>query len=97
MRGLRPLPRLLVTDTYAHLSKRGFAFSASLGNMARRFEVGHQKGSMSEVEWDLVYQGDPETLVKLRRYNVGDVVTTIALRKRLLELGLLGMPRWWTP
>jgi uncharacterized protein YprB with RNaseH-like and TPR domain len=95
--GLKQLPRLLVTDTYAHLPKRGAAFSASLGNMTKRFEVKHQKGSMSEAEWDLAYQGDPDTLEKLRKYNVGDVMATIALRERLLELGLLGAPRWWGP
>lgn len=95
--GLRPLPRLLVTDTYAHLPKRGSAFSASLGNMTQRFDVKHRKGSMSEAEWDLAYQGDPDALEKLRRYNIGDVRATIALRERLLELGLLGAPRWWSP
>jgi uncharacterized protein YprB with RNaseH-like and TPR domain len=95
--GLKPLPRLLVTDTYAHLPKRGSAFSASLGNMTQRFDVRYQKGKMSEVEWDLAYHGDPDALVKLRRYNIGDVAATIALRERLLELGLLGVPRWWSP
>lgn len=95
--GLKPLPRLMVTDTYAHFPKRGQAFSASLGNLAQRFEVGKRKGSMSEAEWDAAYNGDPEALVKLRRYNCNDVDTTIALRKRLLELNLLGPPRWWTP
>jgi RNase_H superfamily len=95
--GLRPLPKLLVTDTYAHLPKRGQAFSASLGNLTRRFDVRHQKGAMSEVAWDLAYQGDLGALEKLRRYNTRDVLATIALRERLLELGLLGEPRWWTP
>jgi uncharacterized protein YprB with RNaseH-like and TPR domain len=95
--GLQPLPKLLVTDTYAHIPKRGSAFSASLGNMTKRFDVKHQKGTMSEYEWDLAYQGDPDALVKLRRYNIGDVNATIALWERLRELGLLGSPRWWRP
>jgi uncharacterized protein YprB with RNaseH-like and TPR domain len=95
--GLDPLPRLLVTDTYAHIPKRGSAFSASLGNITQRFAVTHQKGSMSEVEWDLAYHGDPDALARLRRYNIGDVLATIALRKELLALGLLGAPRWWSP
>lgn len=95
--GLQPLPRLLVSDTYAHLPKRGQAFSASLGNMAQRFGVAHQKGSMSEVEWDAAYHGDPDALAKLETYNKGDVLTTLALRDRLLELGLLGAPRPWVP
>jgi uncharacterized protein YprB with RNaseH-like and TPR domain len=95
--GLKQLPRLLVTDTYAHLPKRGQAFSASLGNMTKRFGVRHQKGSMSEYDWDLAYQGDPDALARLKKYNTGDVLATIGLRKREVELNLLGPPRWWTP
>ena len=95
--GLEPLPHLLVSDTYEHLPKRGLAFSASLGNMARRFKLTHQKGSMSEYGWELVYTGDREALERLRTYNIGDVFTTLKLRRRLLELGLLGPPRVWHP
>ena len=95
--GLRPLGRLLISDTYAHFPKRGQAFSASLGNLAQRFEVDHQKGHMSEVDWDGAYHGRPEALEKLKVYNVGDVNTTLDLRAKLLELGLLGPPRTWHP
>lgn len=94
--GLEPLHRVLISDTYAHLPRRGAAFSASLGNMAQRFEVEHQKGHMSEVDWDLAYSGDKDALAKLREYNVGDCYTTLALRKKLLELGVLGHPRTWS-
>jgi hypothetical protein len=93
--GLPPLRSLLVSDTYAHLPKRGQAFSASLGNLAQRFEVEHQKGHMSEVDWDQAYHGDAEALEKLRTYNLGDCYTTLGLRSKLLELGLLGAPRIW--
>jgi uncharacterized protein YprB with RNaseH-like and TPR domain len=95
--GLAPLGRILVTDTYAHLPKRGQAFSASLGNMTQRFGVKYRKGSLSEYDWDLVYNGEPDALERLRKYNVGDVLATIALREKLRELGLLGAPRWWSP
>jgi hypothetical protein len=93
--GLDPLRSVLLSDTYAHIPKRGSAFSASLGNMAQRFEVGREKGSMSEVDWDLAYHNDAEALEKLRTYNVGDCHTTLALRSKLLELGILGPPRVW--
>lgn len=95
--GLAPLPRLLVSDTYSGLPKRGRAFSASLGNMAQRFGVDHQKGHMSEVDWDEVFAGDRDALERLRVYNVGDVMTTLTLRRRLIELNLLRSPRVWTP
>jgi hypothetical protein len=95
--GLDPLPRLLVSDTYAHFPKRGQAFSASLGNLAQRFDVEHQKGSMSEVDWDGAYAGEKEALEKLREYNTGDVLTTLSLRKALMEVGLLRSPRMWSP
>lgn len=95
--GLPMLPPLLVSDTYAHFPKRGQAFSASLGNLAQRFDVGREKGRMTEVDWDLVYDGDPDALERLRDYNIGDVLTTLALRTRLRELGVLGPPRRWSP
>lgn len=94
--GLRPLPPLLVSDTYAHVPRRGQAFSASLGNMARRFGV-QAKGSMSEWDWEQVYSGDKAALERLRDYNIGDVLTTLELRDRLIGLGLLGPAKRWKP
>ena len=94
--GLEPLPRLLVSDTYEGLPKRGLAFSASLGNMAQRFKLPQQKGHMSEYDWELVYAGNREALIRLRTYNIGDVHTTLKLRRRLLELGLLSPPQRWS-
>jgi hypothetical protein len=94
--GLRPLGRQLISDTYAHFPKRGQAFSASLGNLAQRFGADHLKGSMSEVDWDRAYHGDPGALAYLKEYNIGDCLTTLGLRKKLLELGLLGPPRTWS-
>jgi hypothetical protein len=93
--GLKPLGRVLISDTYAHLPKRGSAFSASLGNLAQRFGVEQQKGAMSEVDWDRAYNGDPGALAYLKEYNIGDCLTTLGLRAKLLEIGLLGAPRLW--
>jgi uncharacterized protein YprB with RNaseH-like and TPR domain len=94
--GLRPLPRLLISDTYAHFPKRGQAFSASLGNLAKRFGVEHQKGSMSEVDWDRAYAGEPQALQDLRQYNINDVLTTLDLREKLLSVGILRGPKMWS-
>lgn len=91
--GLPPLGRVLISDTYAHLPRRGAAFSASLGNLAQRFGVDHQKGHMSEVDWEAVYEGEKWALEKLETYNKGDVLTTLALRDHLLKLGILGPPK----
>ena len=95
--GLSPLPTLLVSDTYAHLIKRGQAFSASLGNLCQRFDVKDQKGSMGEPMWERVYEGDPAALLHLEAYNKGDVRATLALRHKLLDLGLLKPPSRWRP
>jgi hypothetical protein len=94
--GLEPLTPVLVSDTYAHLVKSDYAYSKSLGNMAERFGI-QAKGSMSEVAWERVYEGDPEYLERLRRYNIGDVETVLALRAVLLERGMLKSPRVWKP
>lgn len=96
-RGLPPLRSVMLSDTYAHLPKRGQAFSASLANMAQRFleDDSAQKGSMSAVQWERAYAGDAEALEQLRTYNIQDCHTTLALRRKLIELGLLGAPRKW--
>jgi len=94
--GLQPLPPQLVCDTWADVMKHGFMFSKSLGNMAQRFGV-PSKGHMSEVDWERVYEGDPEALEKLKLYNCGDVSTVLALRVVLLERGILKPPRRWAP
>lgn len=94
--GLAPLPPVLVSDTYAHLLKSDYAYSKSLGNMAERFGI-PAKGSMSEYSWERAYAGDSEYLEKLRVYNINDVKTTLALRAKLLKLGMLRAPRWWKP
>ena len=93
---LQPLPPLLVSDTYAHLVKSDYAYSKSLGNMAERFGI-QAKGSMSEYAWERAYAGDPEYLERLKRYNIGDVETTLALRAILLQRGMLKPPRVWKP
>ena len=94
--GLPSLGPQLVTDTCAHLFKKDYAFSASLGNMAERFGI-KAKGSMSEVAWERAYNGEPEYLERLRVYNTGDVEVTLALRAVLLERGMLRPPKIWKP
>jgi hypothetical protein len=94
--GLASLRSVLVSDTYAHLIKRGQAFSASLGNMAERFGI-QDKGRMSEYAWEQVYEGNPEYLEKLRIYNIGDVTTTLELRAELIRRKLLKPARVWRP
>jgi len=94
--GRPPLGPLLVSDTYAHLVKSDYAYSKSLGNMAERFGI-QAKGSMSEYAWERAYEGDPEYLEKLKRYNIGDVQVTLELRRVLLERGILKPARVWKP
>lgn len=93
---LPPLGPVLVSDTYAHLLKRGRAFSASLGNLAGRFDIS-AKGHMSEPDWDAVYRGERWALDKLKDYNIGDVRSTLQLRRELVARGLLRPPRVWRP
>lgn len=94
--GLPGLAPLLVSDTYAHLPKSDYAYSKSLGNMAERFGI-KAKGQMSEYAWERIYEGDPHYLDRLRTYNMGDVEVTLALRTKLLELGMLRPARVWKP
>jgi hypothetical protein len=94
--GLEPLSPVLVSDTYLHTLKSGLAYSKSLANMAQRFGI-PAKGHMSEVDWEGVYEGNPQALARLKEYNVQDVQVTLELRRVLLERGLLRPPRTWRP
>lgn len=92
--GLQPLPPLMLHDTMRHLPANGYAYSRGLGDMCKRFGI-RSKGSMSVFDWERAYDGIPEALEKLRRYNIGDVKATLALRRELINRGLLGPPRPW--
>lgn len=88
------LPRLLTTDTYKDLS-RGGTKSVSLENLASQHSLPGKKFKMSQPDWEKANMLDPDGLELARKRVESDVLLQERLRKRLLDLGLLGAPRMW--
>jgi hypothetical protein len=93
--GLDPLPPLLISDTM-DIPRHGQMFGKSLADMCEWRGV-VSKGSMSRYWWEAAYRLEPEALKRLRLYNMADVYCTLALRLSLLDGGLLGKAKTWTP
>lgn len=91
--GLSPV---LVSDTWKHWLGRGPMNSGRLGAMAHRYGI-PAKGHVEDFIWDAAYAGDPEAREAIRIYNMQDVDVALALRARLLELGMLRQARVWRP
>jgi len=94
--GRGPLGPKLVQDTYGHL-KRSKGVSRSQESLAAMLGVAAPKLHMTQRDWREANRLLPEGLVKTRARVVGDVLQHMELRKRLIELQWLGVPRTWTP
>lgn len=93
---LGPLPRLLTSDTLRDYPRRK-DMSASLENLVAMYGVKGRKFSMSQPMWEQANQLTPAGVALARRRVESDVLLQERLRKRLLELDLLGAPRIWEP
>lgn len=94
--GRRPLAPKLTSDTKLDLVNRKY-LSASQENLAAVLGVAIPKVSMSNADWREANRLTPAGLQKTYRRVTGDVIQHMALRARLLELGLLKPPRVWAP
>lgn len=92
--GLSPLPDKLVQDTKQDLmALKGVSKSQeSIGAM---FGLTEPKVQMNQTKWRAANRLTPEGLASVRERVVGDVRQHIAMRARMLELGVLGPPRLW--
>lgn len=98
-RKLRPLPRLLTTDTLRDYPKRK-DMSASLENLAKVYGIqagGTGKKHMATLDWEQANRLTPEGVMRARERVVSDVRLQEKLRRRLLDEGLLGPPKMWGP
>jgi hypothetical protein len=92
--GLPPLPRLLTSDTYKDYPRRA-GLSVSLENLAAMYGLPGKKFSMSQSDWEDANRLTDSGLELARKRVASDVILQERLRKKLLELGLLGAPRMW--
>lgn len=92
--GFEELPAKMVSDTQSHLTKVQ-GVSKSQQNLAELLGVDSPKVGMSQGQWRRANRLDAVHLT-LRRVE-GDVRQHQELRLALIEGGLLGAPRMWSP
>lgn len=95
-RSLPVLPPLLTTDTCRDLPKVG-GVSKSLENMAAMYGLKGKKYTMSQPMWENANRLTVDGVELARKRVASDVLLQEKLRGKLVELGLLGAPRTWTP
>lgn len=94
--GLPPLSAKLTSDTKLDLIKRS-GLSVSQENLGAMFGLKHDKVQMSQADWRAANRLTPDGIRKTKTRVRGDVVQHEELRAKLLERGLLGPPKMWTP
>lgn len=90
----------LLSDKMTHDTKldmvRGSGLSKSQENLGAMLELHHPKVQMNVARWHAANRLTPEGIAMSRKRVTGDVKQHVELRKRMMELGMLGKPRLWT-
>ena len=94
--GLPQLRPILTQDTHAGLAKRK-DLSVSQENLAAMLGLPEPKHHMTQTEWRKANRLTAEGITSARKRVHDDVVQHKALRRALLDRGLLKAPRIWRP
>lgn len=94
--GMPPLPPKMTCDTKNDLIARGLV-SHSQENLAAYLGIPVKKYHMSEADWRQANQLTPAGIELTRKRATSDVVQHMAMRRVLIERGLLGSPKTWRP
>lgn len=94
--GMPPLGAKLTCDTCLDLVKKK-DMSASQESLSEMYGLSHPKEHMSQPKWREANRLTEAGLKETRRRVVGDVKQHKALRAHMLEAGVLGAPKVWTP
>lgn len=94
--GLPLLDSKLAQDTKGDLA-RGQGLSKSQENLGAMFELEHPKIPMNTTLWEEANALTPEGIESTRKRVLGDVRQHVELRSTMLDRGLLGPPRHWSP
>lgn len=94
--GLPPLSQKLTSDTKLDMVKKK-DMSASQESLAGMYGLSYRKEHMSQPMWREANRLTPGGLKETRRRVTGDVKQHKQLRLRMLEAGVLGPPRVWSP
>jgi len=94
--GLPLLGEKLTHDTKNDLVKLS-GLSKSQENLGATLGLVHEKVGMDQDAWREANRLTPEGIAKTKKRVTGDVLQHIELRQRLLDQGLLGPMKLWTP
>ncbi len=94
--GLEPLGSKLVSDTYGALMKLKGP-SKSQENLSELFGIPEPKAHMNTPMWREANRMTVEGVSLTRQRVEADVVQHMALRRELIQRGLLGPPKKWCP
>lgn len=94
--GLPPLKPKLTSDTKLDLKKRA-GLSMSQEALSAMYGLKEPKVHMNQHGWREANRLTPEGIRLTRQRVMGDVLQHQQLRKRLLESGMLGPPKMWSP
>lgn len=94
--GHRPLGPKLTSDTNKDRFKTK-DFSWSQENISQTLGLSEDKSHMSNASWREANRLVPRGLRLTRARAIGDVKQHMALRARMIRLGLLGAPKMWRP
>ncbi len=81
--GLPPLPPIPSIDLYKTTKKFGY-ISGKLQHMVEQFRLGKKKDTGGFKLWRGWAEGDCASILKMRRYNIHDVVLTARLYRHIL-------------
>jgi hypothetical protein len=95
--GLASLSSKLTSDTKLDLVKHGHVISASQENLSETLGVTKPKVHMNTPRWREANRLTNDGLRLTAKRVMGDVVQHMALRKRMIQLDLLGAPKTWSP
>jgi hypothetical protein len=94
--GLEPLGPTLAQDTKGDLV-RFSGLSKSQENLGAMLGLRHPKVGMDQASWRAANRLTPEGIERTRKRVVGDVRQHVEMRAALLDRGMLGPPRPWSP
>lgn len=94
--GLPKLEPKLTCDTRLDMYKKG-GIPATQEYLGELLELPFQKIVMSQHKWRRANRLTPEGIEATKKRVVGDVYEHMALRIKMVELGLLRAPKMWTP
>jgi hypothetical protein len=94
--GMKPLSPKLTSDTKNDLLKRS-GISASQESLAGMLGVEAPKYGMSQTAWREANRLTAKGIALTRQRVIADIHQHRALRAKMIEMGMLGHPRWWRP